>query len=71
MMSNTRVIAQGWEVYAQANGLKPNTKKYDQMQHAYINGVSCILSTDLPPVITIYAMTGRDIAELAHHPATA
>ncbi len=64
-MNKTRVIAQGWVSYAQANDLKPNTKKYLERQHAYINGVSCILVADLPPVITIYAMTGRDIAELA------
>jgi hypothetical protein len=70
-MNKTQVIAQGWIVYAEANGLKPNTKKYHQMQHAYVNGVACIMVAELPPAITIYLMCGRDIAELARETAAA
>jgi len=63
-MNKAKQIAMGWESYAKANGLKPKAKKYYEMQHAYLNGVSCIMGMELPPIITIYAMTGRDIAEV-------
>ena len=64
-MNNVQQIAQGWASYAKSNSLKPTTKKYHEMQHAYVNGVACILGAVLPPSITIYIMCGRDIAELA------
>ena len=63
-MNKAKQIAMGWESYAQSNDLKPSTKKYFERQHAYINGVSCIMGMELPPIITIYAMTGRDIVEI-------
>lgn len=63
-MNKAKQIAMGWQSYAKANSLKSSTKKYFEMQHAYLNGVSCIMGMELPPIITIYAMTGRDIAEV-------
>lgn len=64
-MNNAQRIAQAWASYAKANSLKSTSKKYMEMQHAYVNGVSCMLGAELPPAITIYVMCGRDIAELA------
>lgn len=69
-MSNAQYIASGWVSYARANGLKPNTKKYYAMQHAYVMGVACVLAP-LPPAVVIYLMSGRDIAELADEPVAA
>ena len=69
-MTDMQKIAQGWAHYADANGFKPNTKKYYAMQHAYVMGVACVL-TPLPAAVVIYLMSGRDIAELAREPAAA
>lgn len=63
-MSNAQYIASGWVSYARANGLKPNTKKYAELQHAYLNGTHVAMMEEHPPILTIYAMTGRDIADL-------
>lgn len=63
-MTKTQQIAQGWVNYSWSNKLKAGTKKYAQVQHAYINGVACILGADLPPIIQIYVMCGRDLADL-------
>jgi hypothetical protein len=65
MMTKTQQIAEGWNSYAYSNSLKPGTKKYQEFQHAYVNGAHAVLMEDTPPIITIYLMTGRDIAELA------
>ena len=64
-MNKTQQIAQGWVSYSKANGLKPNTKKYIEFQHAFLNGAHSVVQEDmLPAIITIYAMTGRDVADL-------
>ena len=63
-MNITQKIAQGWASYAEANGFKPNTKKYYAMQHAYVMGVACV-QAPLPAAVIVYLMSGRDIAELA------
>lgn len=65
-MTNVQLIAQGWVSYAKANKLKPNTQKYEHAQHAYLNGAHALLQEDTPPILTIYAMTGRDVADLVH-----
>ena len=66
-MNKTQQIARGWVSYSEANSLKPGSKKYNEMQHAYVNGVACMVGAELPPVVTIYLMTGRDIATLAEY----
>lgn len=66
-MNTTQLIAQGWASYAEANGFKPNTKKYYAMQHAYVMGVACV-QAPLPAPVIVYLMSGRDIAELAQEP---
>lgn len=63
-MNTTQQIARGWVNYAFMNKLKPGTKKYAQVQHAYVFGAHTILAEETPPIITIYMMCGRDIADL-------
>lgn len=65
-MTNVQLIAQGWVSYAKANSLKAGTKKYNEFQHAYLNGAHALMREDAPPILTIYAMTGRDVADLVH-----
>lgn len=64
-MNTTHKIAQGWRAYAERNDLKPNTQKYWKAQHAFINGCNVLSGEQgLPPIIQIYVMSGRDIAEI-------
>ena len=69
-MNITQLIAQGWVGYAEANGFKPNTKKYYAMQHAYVMGVACV-QAPLPAAVIVYLMSGRDIAELVQETTAA
>jgi tRNA A22 N-methylase len=71
MMSKAREIAQQWVDYAQRNNIKRNTIKYGNHQQAYITGVFACLGAETPPIITIYGMTGRDLAEIVKEEATA
>ena len=70
-MSKAREIAQQWVDYAQRNNIKRNTIKYGNHQQAYITGVFACLGAETPPIITIYGMTGRDLAEIVKEEATA
>ena len=70
-MSKARDIAQQWVDYAQRNNIKRNTIKYGNHQQAYITGVFACLGAETPPIITIYGMTGRDLAEIVKEEATA
>lgn len=63
-MNTTQQIARGWVTYAWQNKLKPGTKKYAEFQHAYVMGAHAVLAEKTPPIITIYLMCGRDIADL-------
>ena len=69
-MTDVQVIANGWVSYAKANKLKPGTQKYEQAQHAYLNGAHAVLREDAPAILTIYAMTGRDVSDLVHDVVT-
>jgi hypothetical protein len=71
MMSKARDIAQQWVDYAQRNNIKRNTIKYGNHQQAYITGVFACLGAETPPIITIYGMTGRDLAEIVKEEAVA
>jgi hypothetical protein len=71
MMSKAREIAQQWVDYAQRNNIKRNTIKYGNHQQAFITGVFACLGAETPPIITIYGMTGRDLAEIVKEEATA
>lgn len=71
-MNATQRIAQAWVAYAERNDLRVGTQKYWKAQHAFINGVNAIpLDDGLPPIIQIYVMCGRDIADLVKEQATA
>jgi len=71
MMSKAKDIAQQWVDYAQRNNIKRNTIKYGNHQQAYITGVFACLGAETPPIITIYGMTGRDLAEIVKEEAVA
>ena len=70
-MSKARDIAQQWVDYAQRNNIKRNTIKYGNHQQAYITGVFACLGAETPPIITIYGMTGRDLADIVKEEAVA
>ena len=70
-MSKARDIAQQWVDYAQRNKLRRNTIKYGNHQQAFITGVFACLGVETPPIITIYGMTGRDLAEIVKEEAVA
>lgn len=70
-MSKAKDIAQQWVDYAQRNNIKRNTIKYGNHQQAYITGVFACLGAETPPIITIYGMTGRDLAEIVKEEAVA
>ena len=57
-------IAQQWVEYTNRNSIRRNTIKYQNHQQAYITGVFACLGAETPPIITIYGMTGRDLAEI-------
>jgi hypothetical protein len=64
-MATSYEIAQGWRDYAERNDLRSGTKKYENAQHAFVIGCNTILGEEgLPPIIQIYVMCGRDIADL-------
>ena len=66
-MTNTQKIAHGWVAYAERNDLRPGTQKYQKAQHAFIIGCNTMLGDEgLPPIIQIYVMCGRDIADIKH-----
>jgi hypothetical protein len=71
MTVSAKEIAQQWVDYAKRNKIGRNTIKYGNHQQAYITGVFACLGADTPPIITIYGMTGRDLAELVKEEAVA
>lgn len=71
MTVTSKDIAQEWVDYAKRNYIKRNTIKYQNHQQAYITGVFACLQHETPPIITIYGMTGRDLAELVKEEAVA
>lgn len=64
-MNTTRTIAEAWIFYVKMNSLKAGTKKYQEAQHAFILGAKSLTGdAGLPAIISVYVMTGRDIAEI-------
>ena len=64
-VSATSKIVTGWKAYAERNDLRVGTQKYWKAQHAFINGCNVLSGGEgLPPIIQIYVMSGRDIAEI-------
>lgn len=63
--STAQHIANSWRAYVLRNDLKPNTQKYWKAMHAFVNGCNTVVGEEgLPPIIQIYIMSGRDIAEI-------
>ena len=64
-MNTTERIAQAWVFYVKTNGLKPGSKKYQEAHHAFILGAKSLCGDEgLPAIISVYVMSGRDIAEI-------
>ena len=64
-MDTTQKIVTGWVAYAERNNLRSNTDKYWKAMHAYVNGCNVMSGEQgLPPIIQIYIMSGRDIADI-------
>ena len=65
-MNTTQKIVTGWVAYVERNDLNPKTQTYHKAMHAYVNGCNALVGEQgLPPIIQIYIMSGRDIAEIA------
>jgi hypothetical protein len=64
-VSVTSKIVTGWVAYAERNDLRVGTQKYEKAQHAFVIGCNTMLGEKgLPPIIQIYIMSGRDIADI-------
>jgi len=71
-METTQRIVDSWLFYVEMNSLKAGTKKYQEAQHAFVCGANALTGDKgLPPIIQIYVMSGRDIADIAKEQATA
>jgi hypothetical protein len=64
-VSATSRIAEAWVSYAKTNGLRPGTQKYELAQHSFVNGCNTMSPDGLPPIVQMYVMCGRDIADIA------
>ena len=62
--SETQRLAKLWVRYAKTLKLNPKTKRYLEIQHAYLCGVGAVMGNDLPPIISICLMSGRDVASI-------
>jgi len=62
--TETQRLAKLWVRYAKTNNLNPKTKRYLESQHAYLCGVGAVMGNDLPPIISICLMSGRDVASI-------
>ena len=64
-VSATNKIVSGWKSYAECNNLQANTDEYWKAMHAFVNGCNALSGEHgLPPIIQIYVMCGRDIADI-------
>ena len=71
-MNTAQKIATGWVAYATRNDLNPKTQTYHKAMHAFVNGCNVLAGEHgLPPIIQIYIMSGRDIAEITKEHETA
>lgn len=63
-MSKAKEIADSWMSYAKRESLRRNSIKYQNHQAAFLSGVFASLGHETPPIITIYALSGRDLYDL-------
>jgi hypothetical protein len=70
MKENLLQLVSAWDQYAKINRLRPGTQKYAAAQHAFILGVKAgTPGGELPPIISVYVMSGRDISDIPGHMA--
>lgn len=62
--SETQRLAKLWVKYAHTNKLNPKTKKYHEIQHAYLCGIGAVMMEQTPPIISICLASGRDVASI-------
>lgn len=60
----TQQIAKGWLRYATLNKLKHNTEKRRQAQHTFIAGVASVMQTEVPMLISLCMVSGRDLESI-------
>ena len=62
--TETQRLAKLWVRYAKTNRLSPKTKKYHEIQHAYLYAIGSVLGDDMPPILSICMACGRDVASI-------
>ena len=63
-VSPTQAVASAWVQYADANNLSPTTKKYRELQHAFLCGVGHVMGEKMPMLLSMCLASGRDIASI-------
>ena len=64
IVSSTQELVSAWVYYANTNKLNPKTKKYRELQHAYLCGIKQVMGEQIPMPLFICLHSGRDIASL-------
>jgi hypothetical protein len=62
--TETQRLAKLWVRYANTNKLNPKSKRYSELQHAYLCGIGAVMGENMPPIISICIMSGRDVASI-------
>ena len=63
-VSPTQAMASAWVQYADANRLNPKTKKYRELQHAFLCGIGNVMGEKMPMLLSMCLASGRDIASI-------
>ena len=63
-VSPTQELVISWVRYADTNKLNPKTKKYRELQHAFLCGIGCAMKESTPMLLSLCMASGRDIASL-------
>lgn len=57
-------IVKTWKAQTLLTNVKPETTAYALAQAWYMQGVTAALGDSTPPILVMYCMSGRDIADL-------
>ena len=63
-MTKATEIAKGWVDHTKRVKLKRRTIRYENHQASYLAGVFAVLGHETPPIVVIYALSGRDLYDL-------
>ena len=63
-LNQTQMVAKNWVRYAEVNRISPKSKKYMELQHAYLCGIGLMLGEDMPMLISLCMQAGRDVASV-------